>query len=601
LIALDVDLAQNGNESKLEQLISFLNHKWNVFPNVPFASTPSTLSGFVGNPYAATTIVTDAVTSVSITATAGTGWGITATGSSIPGEYLITGLLPNTPQTVVITIHTNNAGVLGSDDYQILVQALPTTPTIQTPSNLQAQAGSGFATLINIFSADTVSVVGAAGSGWAIEAAPLNDTGNYLISGVAPGTVGSFTLTVNATKHDVASGLDINASAQFTVVVGQNLVAEPDEYQVDLTGLLPANKIIDEQQTLTPANGVLRQLLIPIIAPYFGDSITVSYYAPSGSRVIAVKGKDYTPVMKQVGLSHLAAAEIFSGVSVMNADIQGTVFLTYQTLGGSFSVDRRSIMEELYRTSLRAKFVSWDAVTGKPVYFPVSDHYLDVQNDMIGLANVVAAMDSLRLAITPLNESDVTALLAHALTTNNPHGVTKAQVGLPNVQNYPLASDSEAQAGTSSQRYLTPKTAVEAIDANMPVAQDTVRGKFMLNLGTLPGDDTDNTKPLTGAGVVNLLINPNPNALNVLFASLINQAENSVQATPTPSQGRPFDRLRKIHHHKHHRGIPWRHHARANGSLSHHDAPGARHHSRCSRGSSRQAAREPGAICRYSP
>jgi hypothetical protein len=535
LIALDVDLTQNGNNSKLEQLISFLNHKWGIFPNVPYAQTPSSLTGFAGNPYAATTIVTDATTSVTVSASAGTGWGIAATGNqNVPGEYLITGTLPSTPQTLNLTISTNNGGVLGSDVYQIVVQALPTTPTIETPLNLIAQAGAGFASLINIFSADTVSVVGSAGSGWAITLAPENDSGNYIISGIAPDNVGSMNLTVNASKVDPDTLLTVSASSVFAITVTANLVLEPDQYQVDLTGLLAANKITDESQTLSPANGIKHQLIVPIMAPFFGDSMRVQYYATDGNRVDAVKNVDYVPVIKQGEVSTLAQTEVFSGLLLLNPQLRGTVFLTYQTVGGGFTIDRRAVLAALAVLSQRARFVAWNAVTGKPTFFPVTDHYLKVQDDLIGLSALVAILENFKNSLGLLSESDVAALMAHEPLTNNPHLVSKAQIGLPLVQNYPLASVSEAQAGTSSQRYLTPKTAIISIDANMPMAQDTVTGKFYLNLGQQVGDDTDNTKPLTGQGVVNLLISPTPNALNVLFASLINQAEQPVQATPTP-------------------------------------------------------------------
>jgi hypothetical protein len=51
-------------------------------------------------------------------------------------------------------------------------------------------------------------------------------------------------------------------------------------------------------------------------------------------------------------------------------------------------------------------------------------------------------------ALTPLN--------AHIGNTNNPHNVTATQVGLGNVQNYPVATTSQAQAGTDNASYMTP-------------------------------------------------------------------------------------------------------------------------------------------------
>lgn len=61
------------------------------------------------------------------------------------------------------------------------------------------------------------------------------------------------------------------------------------------------------------------------------------------------------------------------------------------------------------------------------------------------------------LAVTPLN--------AHIARTDNPHSVTKAQVGLGSVQNYGIATAVDARAGTSNILYMTPAMVAEAIAA----------------------------------------------------------------------------------------------------------------------------------------
>jgi hypothetical protein len=54
-------------------------------------------------------------------------------------------------------------------------------------------------------------------------------------------------------------------------------------------------------------------------------------------------------------------------------------------------------------------------------------------------------------------------LNAHVNNFNNPHGLTKQDVGLGLVQNYPLASIAEAEGLTANNRYLTPQTGRLAI------------------------------------------------------------------------------------------------------------------------------------------
>ena len=57
------------------------------------------------------------------------------------------------------------------------------------------------------------------------------------------------------------------------------------------------------------------------------------------------------------------------------------------------------------------------------------------------------------------------ALTAHKNDKNNPHGVTKAQVGLGSVENYGIATEAEAKAGTVANKYMTPQRVKNAVEA----------------------------------------------------------------------------------------------------------------------------------------
>lgn len=52
----------------------------------------------------------------------------------------------------------------------------------------------------------------------------------------------------------------------------------------------------------------------------------------------------------------------------------------------------------------------------------------------------------------------------HILDTNNPHEVTKGQVGLGSVENYGIATQEEATDGTVTNKYMTPLRTMQAID-----------------------------------------------------------------------------------------------------------------------------------------
>ena len=93
---------------------------------------------------------------------------------------------------------------------------------------------------------------------------------------------------------------------------------------------------------------------------------------------------------------------------------------------------------------------------------------------------------------------------AHANLTNNPHSVTKSQVGLGSVSNYGLATQAEAEAGTSSAKYMTPlrtKQAINVLQAVKSVAGKT--GTVTLTKGDVGLSNVDNTsdmdKPISTA------------------------------------------------------------------------------------------------------
>lgn len=65
--------------------------------------------------------------------------------------------------------------------------------------------------------------------------------------------------------------------------------------------------------------------------------------------------------------------------------------------------------------------------------------------------------------------------------TGNPHGVTKSQVGLGSVNNYGVATQAEAETGTSDAKYMTPLKVFQAI------AKKILDGDFATNTGLTNG------------------------------------------------------------------------------------------------------------------
>lgn len=74
------------------------------------------------------------------------------------------------------------------------------------------------------------------------------------------------------------------------------------------------------------------------------------------------------------------------------------------------------------------------------------------------------------LATTKATKAILDAIAAHLAEDDNPHNVTKAQVGLSNVPNYKAASDIEAVDITNNSVLMTPKTTAVAINSLIQIA-----------------------------------------------------------------------------------------------------------------------------------
>lgn len=58
-------------------------------------------------------------------------------------------------------------------------------------------------------------------------------------------------------------------------------------------------------------------------------------------------------------------------------------------------------------------------------------------------------------------------LASHIGNTNNPHRTDKEDVGLGELQNYPIASKANATVGKSNHHYMTPRRTKEAIETQV--------------------------------------------------------------------------------------------------------------------------------------
>ncbi len=261
---------------------------------------------------------------------------------------------------------------------------------------------------------------------------------------------------------------------------------------LDLTGVKVANRITGEQHIVT---GLEDAIFALDFGPFYTAGLKV--YSVTLGRYL-VPTTEYIPLHYYEEPSLRSGLEVCCVIYITNPSLFGTLAVEYQAVGGEF-VNMISIIEQLIANlAIDNRPVHWADLIGAPDTFPPANHLHDL-GDLYGFEYLTDAIDGLRDAIltgdqasheeiygyidqilTAVGQSSdqiLAQLNAHESSLNNPHGVTKLQVGLGNVQNYGVSNRVDAEAGVSNAFYMTPQSTAYAIQvqALTPLANHTGR------------------------------------------------------------------------------------------------------------------------------
>jgi hypothetical protein len=253
----------------------------------------------------------------------------------------------------------------------------------------------------------------------------------------------------------------------------------PNRYPLDYTGTSASNLIKNEQVTLAP--GQVRAFT-PLYSPFFKKNISI-IDATTG---LELTTSQYSCKVICASASAIAGAgnEVYSIVIILDDAVSNSLVVGYQTVGGPYTTDYEAIMglvNNLLTTNQVGNNdpVDWDVVEHLPEGFPENLH-LHPLGQTTGWEFLAATLEKLRQAILlgdQLSKSFVLSYVDtaigqvvnirdnvaangtpfgdHVHATNNPHNVTPAQVGLEHVQNFGVATLTEAYEGVRSDVYLT--------------------------------------------------------------------------------------------------------------------------------------------------
>jgi hypothetical protein len=227
----------------------------------------------------------------------------------------------------------------------------------------------------------------------------------------------------------------------------------PVSYVLDITGILPSNLVSNEIHVLTEINASTYRLLIPEFSPFYLDNFQLSYIDSLGNSNNLQEGIDYNLSLPFIGATRSIGKMLYGGVTINNNLVNGFLKISYQTLGGSWVADASLVLQTLAEHLYNPKIVSWDLVTNVQQTFPPINHD-DHMNYLFGHQQLIDAINALAVILSN-NPNPNAGFISHILDLQNPHQVSKTQVGLSNVPNLPLATPEDIANLALADKFVT--------------------------------------------------------------------------------------------------------------------------------------------------
>lgn len=232
-------------------------------------------------------------------------------------------------------------------------------------------------------------------------------------------------------------------------------------YPFDPTGLAFDNLVIEEAHAVTEAHYRDYHFLIPDFAPFYGEGLVIRL-AGSDPEQILVSGVDYFEVLPYEGATRSIGKPIYGAIALNSRWTTGVLLLTYQTLGGKWVADRATVYKTLAERAYNPRVTVWDVLTNVTDQFPPINHTQNF-SDYFDEGDLIRAIG--RLGTDIAREADALPIIRHLRNRENPHNVTKTQLGIPLIENWRMAAVAEALAGAADDILINPTTLLAVREA----------------------------------------------------------------------------------------------------------------------------------------
>lgn len=250
-------------------------------------------------------------------------------------------------------------------------------------------------------------------------------------------------------------------------------------YPIDLTGRNPTNLVGREAQLLVSQGGLSARVITLDHGGFYTRDLTIVDSTGKQLRPYI----DYVATYSFADVSVRTGLEVCGAIVVLNPAFTGLLYITAQMVGGDlvFVLDaKQQVIQHLLAHP--SDPITWGGIVGVPRQYLPGELQVElwekvastaVNIELAEMAAVVVGGDQNELMLYRAEvRSQYLAYLAsfgtdvadHEAQHNNPHQVTAAQVGLGNVQNFPVSTEAQARAGTDTASYMTPLQTARAIN-----------------------------------------------------------------------------------------------------------------------------------------
>lgn len=187
----------------------------------------------------------------------------------------------------------------------------------------------------------------------------------------------------------------------------------PYAYPFDPSGVAPSNLVTNEVQTVTAVNANEYHIVVPNFAPFFRASLVV---LNGGTMTPLIEGVDFLFTHKYKEATINTAIPIYGSITLLNKNFSGIIlFQQYQTVGGQWTLTTTQINQILSDKLLNPRITTWEQLGVAPEHFPVIDHMHVDPEELIGMPELVTAVESIGLAIAGIDvDIDYNAINAYA-------------------------------------------------------------------------------------------------------------------------------------------------------------------------------------------